>query len=299
MVGKIKRKLVRSVPCGSILENQVGRFLANLLPARVQESMLEGFTTPQSIELKISGLDFSILTSSEDDHFRSAFLKRLKNWEVKPLAAWIDLVEENSTVIDVGAYLGVYSILALRAGAGNVIAYEPNFRTLSRLEKNLDLNGFHDRTIIREVALSDVTGVSRLLVPKNREYSSGAQLVDSSISREVSNWETLSSVQTLTLDEDLVHVPIEKISIIKIDAEGFEFRVLTGAITTLRKFQPSVLIEVFGVENLIKVENLLRSIGYNRGVALDGFDTRNHWYKILKFRQPSNYLFTHSSKVRE
>jgi len=297
MLREILKKFVRQAPLKSFLENPVGKFITNLLPVRIQEFMLEGLTAPRLIELNIEGLDFSIFTSCEDDHFRSAFLKKLQNWEVKSLAAWIDLIEENSTVIDVGAYLGVYSILALRAGAGNAVAYEPNFKTMSKLKKNLDLNGFLDKALVREVALSDVKGTSRLLVPQNRDYSSGAQLANSSLSREVSNWETLSSVQTLTLDEDLFHIPIDKISAIKIDTEGYEFEVLIGARKILRKFQPSVLVEVFGIENLIRVENLLRSLGYNRGVALDGWDIRNQRSRISIFRRASNYLFTHSSKV--
>ena len=107
---------------------------------RIQASMIEGLTAPRLINLNIKGLHFSIFTSCEDDHFHSAFFKKLQNWEVKPIATWIDLIEENSTVIDVGAYLGVYSILALRAGAGYAVAYEPNFRTLSKLKKNIELN---------------------------------------------------------------------------------------------------------------------------------------------------------------
>ena len=279
------------------LENPVGRFITSLLPMRIQASMIEGLTAPRLINLNIKGLHFSIFTSCEDDHFHSAFFKKLQNWEVKPIATWIDLIEENSTVIDVGAYLGVYSILAIRAGAGYAVAYEPNIRTLSKLKKNIELNGFLDKSLVREVALSDVDGTSLLLVPKNREYSSGAQLANSSISRTVSNWQTLSSVQTVTLDADLNNMHIEKISVIKIDTEGYEYEVLIGARKILRKFQPSVLVEVFGVDNLIKVESLLRSLGYNYAVALDGFDIRNKSRRISNFRRASNYLFTHSSKV--
>ena len=294
---EIFKKFLRQVQLTKLMENPIGKFITNLLPQRIQLFMLSGLVAPRLIELNIRGLEFGILTSYEDDHFQSAFLRKLQNWEEKPIKAWINSIENNSTVIDVGAYLGVYSILALRAGAGNVVAYEPNFKTVEKLNANLELNGLHHQTIVREVALSNFTGKSQLLVPNNREISSGAQLVNSNISRDLSNWKTLCTVQTLTLDEDLLHMPIRKISVIKIDTEGFEYEVLLGATKILRKFLPTILVEILENKNLIRIETYLRAFGYNQSEALDGFDIRNQQTRSSNLPRARNYLFIHPSKV--
>ncbi len=297
MQKEIFKKFLIQVPVAIFIENPIGKFITNLLPERIQLFLLSGLIAPRLIKLNIKGLDFGIFTSYEDDHFRSAFLRKLQNWEEKPISAWINSIEDNSTVIDVGAYLGVYSILALRAGARNVVAYEPNFKTVGKLKANLELNGLQHQTLVREVALSNFTGESQLLVPNNRECSSGAQLVNSNISRDLSNWKTLSTVHTLTLDEDLLHMSIRKMSVIKIDTEGFEYEVLLGATKILRKFLPTVLVEILDDKNLISIENLLRAFGYNQGEALDGFDIRNQQTRSSNLPPASNYLFIHPSKV--
>jgi hypothetical protein len=107
--------------------SSVGKRIVLSFPPKLQFKLLSGFIVPVKIQVAINGQDFSIFSSIRDDHFYKAYKDKMQNWEVEMISAWIDSVEPNTTVVDVGAYLGIYSIAACKHGARNVVAYEPNF----------------------------------------------------------------------------------------------------------------------------------------------------------------------------
>lgn len=293
MLKQVIKDFISSSRMNSFLESTHGKYLIRLCPPRFQSFILSDRIHPIELPVFVAGFDFSICTSYQDDHFQSAFLHAMRKWEERPLAAWKNVVEKNSTVIDVGAYLGIYSIVALRQGARNVFAYEPNPVTATRLRENLKLNSLENSVIIRQLALSSTDGHSELLIPSGREYSSGAQLSESNIGRDLSKWESIEKVRTLTLDVDIRGANITKISAIKIDTEGFELQVLMGATDTLLKHKPVLLIEILEPQNLVKVSKFLRDFGYINTIALDGLDARARVRLAMGFPKANNYLFVH------
>jgi FkbM family methyltransferase len=79
-------------------------------------------------------------------------------------------------VVDVGAYVGVYSILAILSGCGNVIAYNPYSNTFQRLEIKLRIVIIKNRFKCRSLALSGTSEGEELVTPKDYKFSSGTQL---------------------------------------------------------------------------------------------------------------------------
>lgn len=71
---------------------------------------------------------------------------------------WIDTLEPGEVLWDVGANIGVYTIYAAARGL-KVVAFEPEAGSFFILQKNLDLNGFHDHVHAMNVAISDVDWV--------------------------------------------------------------------------------------------------------------------------------------------
>src|SRR5262245_52356781 len=59
-----------------------------------------------------------------------------------------------ATIVDVGANIGLYSVVAAqRVGASGVVyAFEPVPENIAFLRKNLELNGVADRVALQEVA---------------------------------------------------------------------------------------------------------------------------------------------------
>ena len=252
-----------------LVRSQFYRSILRKLPPETRWPLLRTLKGEVSLRVSVAGMDFSLITSSKDDHFVNAWLDGLTKWEVAPLAAWRQVCQQAQVVIDVGAYSGVYSITAALAGAKRVIAYEPNPASVGMLHQNIQENGLKDRVDVRECALSEKSGSTEMIVPIGREGSSGAQLAQVSTDRDLSNWETACVVSVVRLDDDVapeVHVQVEAI---KIDAEGNELRVLQGAEGIFAVAKPVIFVECLSGRAFFEVTKYLEKFGYV-GTPLDG-----------------------------
>lgn len=139
--------------------------------------------------------------------------------------------------VDVGANLGYYTCLALQGGKP-VIAFEPQQQNLHCLFQNILANGWQDKAEIFPLALSDKPGILTLY---------GASGPSASL---IPNWAGYSSrfkqiVPISTLDNIVGGRSLDKRLFIKIDVEGAEFNVLSGALNTLaRSIKPVWLVEI-------------------------------------------------------
>jgi FkbM family methyltransferase len=175
---------------------------------------------------------------------RSAFLtayERYKEiWDAQHLEVLTKLVRPGSTVIDVGANVGFYTRRFaewVRPG-GEVIAIEPeemNFLTLKRV---IARRGLVNVLGIQAVA-SEAAG--SLLLQKNPFHPADHRIAETP---GVGTNENCVEVRAVTIDDVLRGRGWPKVSLMKIDVQGAEERVLRGATSTLRELRPSVFMEV-------------------------------------------------------
>jgi precorrin-6B methylase 2 len=64
------------------------------------------------------------------------------------------------------------------------------------------------------------------------------------------------------IDDITKKLKLSKLSLIKIDIEGYEYEALRGATYCLRKFKPKIIIEIHSKELRKKIIDLLRKFGY-------------------------------------
>ena len=264
------KKLISTAFVKTILSIPFLRWVLSRTPIQFQMACLFGFTTPQKITIEIDDFTFPIYSSSKDDHFQKAFLGTIHKWEPESFSVWKALCANSETVLDVGAYLGIYSIVSVLAGTKQVVAYEPNRHAFHSLKENLKLNDIADRVISREVALSSVVGVANMIVPLNRNLSSGARLKSSETGIDFPHWENLDLVEIIPLDLDLQNMGIEKVDAIKIDVEGAELKVLQGAVNLISTQRPPIIIELLDYSTYLQVCSFLQSTGYGQPTPLDG-----------------------------
>ena len=84
-------------------------------------------------------------------------------------------------------------------------------------------------------------------------------------------------VPTQTVDALVAGQGLERVDLIKIDVEGHEFQVLTGAVETITRFRPQILIEVFE-ETLCRQGTCVEAVlGFltTHGYALNEFSDVN------------------------
>jgi len=127
-------------------------------------------------------------------------------------------VKKGMTVLDIGAHIGYYTLLAanLVGENGRVFAFEPHPHNFAVLEKNVRINGYKNIVLVQK-AVSDKSEYTNLFLGKR----SGLH----SLSNRVGKKSIV--VETVTLDE--IFDKDCQVDIIKIDVEGAEMLVLLGA----------------------------------------------------------------------
>ncbi len=147
-------------------------------------------------------------------------------------------LKEGDTFIDIGAYIGYYSILArnIVGESGKVIAFEPNPESYKLLKKNFEMNGYTN-CIAENIALSDEVGFVKLFIGKYTDDSSSLFLAE-----EV-NAERYVTVKTMTFDKYCELHGVTP-SFIKIDAEGAEYKILRGMQKIMDMLHPKLMIEI-------------------------------------------------------
>ena len=150
-------------------------------------------------------------------------------------------VRPGQSVLDIGAHIGLFTVVAadLVGSAGKVYSFEPLQRQKSLLQRSVGENGFADRVVVEQVAVSDQTGVGRISVPDYTVNSGGAHLLE--LESQVQHAHVAQDVPLIQLDSYPLRRPV---SFIKIDIEGAEPLALRGAAEILHADRPVVLSEV-------------------------------------------------------
>jgi len=174
-------------------------------------------------------------------------------YEVARLRALANAVTQGAVVYDVGAHVGIYSLLAsLRVGpSGKVYSFEPLERNLSYLRRHLMLNNIQN-CVILEAAVCNRVGT--------RPFSGTAW--ESSMGHLSPDGEIL--VPSTTLDSCVYgEKGLRPPGIMKIDVEGAEFEVLEGADRTLTEFHPMIFLEIHGTQLHADCRAFLLAKGYS------------------------------------
>ena|SRR2546422_5155261 len=183
-------------------------------------------------------------------------------------------------VVDVGAHIGRYTLIAARRGA-KVVAVEPEPSNFSVLKENIELNGFSN-VIACQFALSNTTGRRSLYLGDNGQGDTATSSLDSSMMRERSGRtiERFSKqVDCLTLDNLMKSLHVSHVNWLKVDVEFHEIPVLEGGESTLRSTE-NLIIEVThsNEDALLKIANKagLRLVTVERNT---GWNVDNLWLK--------------------
>ncbi len=188
--------------------------------------------------------------------------------------------------IDIGANVGVWSYW-LSKYAKQVESFEPNPKIFNAL-KNIKIKNVNSYNI----ALSNKTGSVDLLIPKGRKGFSNQGASLSSI--KVQGEHKSISIEAKQLDE----FNFLDVDFIKIDVEGHEHEVIEGARETIKKFKPTMVIEMEEKHNQIPIEEQISSVekmGYQCCVLINETIIQIKEIDLDKFhRNPTNkdsYLF--------
>lgn len=150
-----------------------------------------------------------------------------------------DFLRPGNIFVDVGANIGYYSVLAGRlvGNQGSVLAFEPNPRTFTLLERNIRENGLSNVMPI-QLAVGELRGQADLYLDLHNQGNSSLG------SRNVSTPDVRVTVSMDSLDECLLRSTGAILAdVVKIDTQGAEMAILAGGRRTMRQRGIKVILE--------------------------------------------------------
>jgi|SRR5579875_192761 len=179
------------------------------------------------------------------------------------------LLSPGGVFFDIGANVGFLSLFAARivGQTGVVHAFEPSPREFSRLQRNIDLNGMGNIILTVQCALGNRNEELALHVAEER-YS-GLNTLGDRYFYSKAQTDDVVNVSVRTLDDYVDEMKLHRLDLIKVDAEGWEARVLEGGAKTLSRYRPTLLIEVVppllraSGSSIAELGAALRALGYH------------------------------------
>jgi FkbM family methyltransferase len=208
------------------------------------------------------GIDFSI-------YLLGAF-------EKSTVATLQKLVKPGDVAFDIGANVGAHTLgLAKSVGAnGEVYAFEPSDFAFAKLRANLALNPeLAARTQTSQVLLAS----SDAETCPDQIYASWPLESQQSVHpKHRGRLVAVTGARVDTLDHFVERHRVDRVSLIKLDVDGQELPVLRGGFNTLRRLQPTLLMEMSPYihaeqhHSFSELINLLKEAGYRIADASRG-----------------------------
>ena len=178
---------------------------------------------------------YKFISSSTDTAFAPHIIMD-GYWEMW-LTRWLAReLPEGATALDVGANYGYFSVLMadLVGPAGRLIAVEPHPESARCAAFSLSINGFADRSTVHAAAAGREAGRTTLHVPHH-------QPSNASLARQ-----TLGDLPCDELPVPMIcldDLGLDRVDLIKIDAESAEYDIFRGLQRTLDAHNPWLILE--------------------------------------------------------
>ncbi len=153
---------------------------------------------------------------------------------------WINSLTSTDVFVDIGANIGLYSLMAGVQGVAKVYAIEANPFSFSVLTRNIIINELSDKVVALCMPISEVSSILRFSLSGSHAGSIGNEIVEGKPKSEKISITTAS----FSLDGLLQVQGIFNITHLKIDVDGIEKGILRGATNLLSsKTLKYVLVE--------------------------------------------------------
>lgn len=248
----------------------IGIFGKNkLIDTYFKRTYLLNWIPVKSVLVKIDGailslpmiLDYIILVKPDWEEKEREFMTKLNlNYN------------NNTIVMDIGANIGIYTILLSHIyPKAKIIAIEASPTIFEMLRSNCKLNNLlfpsGSNVLLINKAISDKDDITTEFYEKHSMSTMLKEFLTNLSSTILTNQDELNKklVKTVTIDNLVETIGVNEISLLKIDVEGAEVLALKGAIKTLtHKKIKNMVIEYHSLENYNYIVKLLeeKELGY-------------------------------------
>lgn len=218
--------LIRSVK--KILPVENGSTLGNFFSevnTRLQDELFGGS------QLSIGG--------AIDIKLAARFRMISERYEASAMKVVMDIIKPGFTAIDVGAHIGIYSLVMAKlvGNRGKVVSFEPATESFVSLIDHIQRNGLRNIVLPYQLLVGDKSGEVFFV----EEGTNGTNRIGGSPFQSQRAKTVLKEM--VTLDEFFIKEGISP-DFIKIDVEGYEMSVLKGAHNILESKHCPILCEL-------------------------------------------------------
>ena len=189
-----------------------------------------------------------------------------KIWRKEPITIeWMNGIKKDEIVIDIGANIGMYTLMSGVGRQAIVYGFEPEASNYHLLVRNIKLNSMHDRIKTYCAGVLDYDGFSDLNIDDEVDDTLGGSnySVDEEVGFDLQPMKVgyKQGINVVTLDTfcDKMNIVPDHI---KIDVDGLEHRVVMGGIESIKKAK-TVIVELNrNLKKHIDLVSHIKSLGF-------------------------------------
>ena len=233
-----------------------------------------------------------------------------QGWELKN---FIELTKDRKSLFDVGGNIGFFSfVFCLNNNSERnkrAYCFEPSPFGLSAAVEILDHNDWFDRIKLFPLFVGDKEDLFEKMDESHGIVDRGGRAAGTMVSLDNFTWLAEMDLEDEKYGLDLIFEDKRKkihhnypgfkeefdMDTIKIDVEGYEHKVLTGAKETLKKYKPLMFLEIH--QSLLKLYNadIMDVYGTLKDYKYRMYDIHN---KEVKDEEQYNSLFQQTGEIR-
>ena len=154
--------------------------------------------------------------------------------EFEEMGFLLHFLREDDIFFDIGANVGIYTLLASGIKHANSYSFEPIPETYFFLKSNIAINNLESKALSMNVGVAGEDGFLNF----SAEYGAMNHVVGPDYTGKV------AKVKVIVLDQEFAH-RISSCTMLKIDTEGYEDQILSGAEKILENtYVKAILIEM-------------------------------------------------------
>jgi FkbM family methyltransferase len=179
--------------------------------------------------------------------------------------------------LDIGANMGFYSLFFAKRHTGmKVLAFEPDPYNADKFKKNILLNSLKNITLCEYALAEENTEMELMLNTGNNRGGNSLVLRQTEFCGE----DVCISVACKTLPDALAENGVDRIGILKIDVEGYEYPILKRffSVAPQELFPRAMIVEAFG-ENIERVGGSPLQLLVKKGYTLVYHVRNNYFFK--------------------
>ncbi len=193
------------------------------------------------------------LPYKEEDYIQRTIWRTKKPYEfemLKDVLKKLSMGIQGGIFLDCGMNIGNHSLF-IAANGYRVIAFEANPKMVEIAQESVRINHFQDKISIFETGISDK--YEKAYFPREFTNNFGGMFLESC------NEDKQDFIECRTIDSYDIR---EFVSVMKIDVEGWECKVIRGAKKLIFKNRPIIYAEANHIDDFVELDNLLFEYGY-------------------------------------